>query len=132
MWGALDNNMRPAIGIMLTISMNPYSAFDTPPVRGLDVRVGRRTSDAETGLDLTARDKPTRTIGGRVRSRGSLDGMRIQLAERGLPITISDAGQYTIQNIDDGAYTLMVSVPGKKAVQRKIKVPGDTYDVSLD
>ncbi len=131
-WGSLDNNMRPAIGLMLTISMNPYAAFDTPPVRQLDVRVGRRASDSEVGLDLNTREKPTRTIGGRIRSSGALEGLRIQLAERGLPINITPEGQYSIQNIEDGAYTLMVSLPGRKTVQRKIKVPGDTYDVALD
>ena len=131
-WGSLDNTMRPAIGVMLTISMNPYGAFDTPPVRQLDVRVGRRASEASTGLDLNAREKPTRTIGGRVRTKGSLDGLRIQLAERGLPVIITGEGQYSIQNIEDGAYTLMVSLPGHKQVQRNIKVPGDTYDVAFD
>lgn len=131
-WGALDNELRPAIACIVTLALNPYQAFSGPLVRTRDLRFGQ-ASELPLWPHLAAPDQAERLwlVGGTLRGAGSLEGLRLTLVERGLGVPIQPDGRFIIGNLEAGNYTLQVSAEGRKPRQQHITVPSASYDVDL-
>ena len=133
LWGVLDNELRPALGCLLTIALNPYQPVETPLVRTAEIRFGQ--SQRPLTQDLSAADGGARYlwIAGQVRPKGkkSLSNIRMTLIERGVEVPIQDEGRFIIGSLPSGTYTVEVSAEGRKPGRYTMTVPSNTYDIEL-
>jgi hypothetical protein len=126
-WSVLDNEMRPAIGVSLTLALSPYAPMVGPLVRSRELR-------SEQQLDLPGTTTPSRqmwTVGGVIRTDKPLDTISLTLVERDANIPLQDEGRFVLSNLTAGNYTLEVAVRGGKPRRHKIKVPAPDYDLEV-
>ena len=134
-WNALDNEIRPAITLVVTLAVDPYTPLITPLVRTRELRIGYAAQPtpveelvAEAGPDVFW------TIGGTLRTDEPLEGMTLTLVERGLdvPIQIKDgAGWFAIGKLRAGDYTLEVASYGRTLKSHPITVPAPDYELEV-
>jgi hypothetical protein len=138
LWGVLDNELRPALSLTITVSVNPYEAVEgAPQVRTRRLQFGQAGRlNAKLGLENNEPADKLWLVAGTVRSRAPLDAsVTVKLLERGLVIPVlQPEGKFLISGLQPGVYTLEVAAPGRPARRRKITVPctkDDNYDISL-
>ena len=129
LWGALDNELRPGIICTLTIALNPYLPIEAPLVRTRDLRIGQ-TLDPRLEMLTEGSEDRFWTIGGQINGRENMEDVRLRLLERGLEIPLQPEGRFAIGNLEEGNYTLEVTVAGK-AKQHKIEVPAPDYEIII-
>jgi len=132
-WGALDNELKPSIGCLITIALNPYKALETPVVRTAELRFGQ--SDSPPSGALTAPDGSGRFmwITGQVKGKKGkqLTNIQMMLVERGVKVPVQGEGQFIIGVLPSGVYTLEVSADGVKPGRFTITVPSKSYDIQI-
>ncbi len=132
LWNVLDNQMRPAITCIVTVSMDPYTPLIGGIVRTREIRFGQLAEPAaeqktrEQGESLTYW-----TIGGHVRSKKALNHLRITVVERGLDVPLHADGTFSIGHLQAGAYTLEIAAEGRETSRHKIAVPSPDYEIVL-
>jgi len=122
-WNVLDNEMRPALSLTVTLCLDPAQVLTTPLVRSWELRVGHRLPAPAQELDLEAQPDAFWTIGGSLRSQQPLESVRMTLVERGLDVPVQPDGRFVIGPVRPGDYTLEVRAEGAKARQFKVTVP---------
>jgi hypothetical protein len=131
-WSVLDNQMRPAIPCVVSMAMNPFKVFTVPPVRTVDM--GLSQSERPATREITPGSRIGNTIvSGRVRSKMPLQKLRIAIVGRGRDALVVEGGEgeYIINNIEPGDYTLEVSAENRPASRHALKVPSQTYDIEV-
>ena len=132
LWGALDNEMRPSIPYVVTLTLDPWSTIPVPLVLTAELRFGQaenlpdqkqlRPETIEEGLWF---------VGGAVRSQQSLESVRLTLVERGLAIPVRPDGRYVIGRLQKGEYTLEISASEGVSIRQPLHVPSQSYDIDL-
>lgn len=130
-WNALDNEIRPAITLIVTLALDPYKPFITPLVRTRELRIGQATRPLSKTLTADLPPDVFWTIGGVIRTDNPLETVKLTLVERGLTVPVQETGRFTIGQLQAGEYTLEVAVNGGKPRQHKITVPAPDYEVSV-
>jgi len=123
-WGVLDNELRPAIACLITLSLNPYQAVTGPLVRTRDLRFHPKEGDGEQDRFWM--------VGGKVSSDGPLVNPQLTLVERGMSVPVEPGGEFIIGNLAAGDYTLAIVAEGRKQTRRRITVPSANYDIDLE
>ena len=131
-WSALDNEVRPAIPLQVTVALDPYQPLITPVVRSRELRVGP-SADPGRLQELLPGSNPSAlwTIGGTVRTKKDLATLRLTLVERGLEVPIEEDGHFAIRKLRAGDYTLQVTANGKSLKRQKITVPAPDFDLQV-
>ena len=94
--------------------MGRYSSYVTVPVLLLAAGISNQALAAETGA-----------IAGHVassRNHQSLAGATVEVRETGLRATTAEDGSYSFSDVAPGTYTLVVTPPGGKPVERSVSV----------
>ena len=133
-WTALGNKLRPSLSITATISMQAFEPDVATMATVSDVRVGERTSAAETKISAATLQGPF-TITGRVAdaSGAAVAGATVTISELGLLSTTDAGGVYSLTMLPPGAYTLVVK-KGAGTQNFAIAVPapaGSNYNLKL-
>ena len=123
LWSVLDNQQRPGIVLIATLSFSAYPAVVKPLTRTAEIRSG--------SVDNTATSRGFISISGTVSSRKPLANMRLKLLERGQDIETRPGGEFAIRNLEPGDYTLEITAVGRKPSKHKLTVPASSYDVML-
>src|SRR5258708_10771061 len=123
LWSVLDNQQRPGIVLIGTLSFSAYPSVVKPLTRTAEVRTGPSDNPAAGHGYIS--------ISGMVKSRKPLVNLRLKLLERGLDIEPQPNGEFGIRNLQPGDYTLEVTADGRKPSKHKITVPATSYDVEL-
>lgn len=128
-WNVLDNEMRPAISIIITLSIDPYTPLTVPLVTQREIRIGPSTVPATHRLDDETTSDNFWTIGGRLTSKKPLEVEKItmMLLERGEKVVVQPDGQFAIGRMRAGAYTLEVAVGSDPARRYSISVPAADF-----
>jgi hypothetical protein len=131
-WNALDNEVRPAIPLVVTMALDPYRPLVSPVVRTRELRIGQAAAP-EKVQELVASSEPSVlwTIGGTIHTEKPLEGLRLTLVERGLDVPIQDDGQFTVRKLRAGDYTLEVTADGSTLKRHKITVPAPDFDLKV-
>jgi hypothetical protein len=131
-WNALDNEMRPAVALCITLAIDPYAAITTPLVRTRELRMGQ-TADAAGAQELVEGVEPDVywSIGGTIHTDRALDTVQLTLVERDLAVPIDDDGQFVISRLRAGQYTLEVACDGQILQRRQLTVPSPDYDLEV-
>jgi Pvc16 N-terminal domain len=138
-WNVLDNEMRPAAVLIVTLAMDPYQPTVTPLVRTRELRIGPSPVPPSERLEEGIEPDRFWTIGGTLRSAQPLDAERVRLllVERGQVVPLQPAGdgqpgmRFAIGRLAAGAYTLEVSVEGREPRRFPISVPAADYDLEV-
>ena len=130
-WHALDNEIRPSIVLTLTVSLDPYQPLVTPLVRSREVRFGQAANPAEEQKLVPGSEDVFWSIGGTVRSKRPVAELRMTLVERGLQIPLQEEGQFAINGLRAGEYTLEIASNGDRLKQAKITVPSPDFEVTV-
>jgi len=144
LWGVLDNELRPAVSLVVTLAFNPYARIEGPLVWTRELRVGQAAEQPGKPLNgkfaSGAEAEKFWMVGGTLTSSElPVKDLTLTLVERGLTVAVrpenadetSQTGSFTIGNLLPGEYTLGVSVQGRKLRRRKLTVPSESYDISV-
>lgn len=140
LWGVLDNQIRPALSCIVTLTINPYQPFVTPAVR--TVQLGTSQSEHPEAEAIGGDSHGQRlNVRGTVRSPKPLKNVRIAVVERGRDAQVIEGSpgrpgdathvDYVVSNIDPGSYTLEVTADSAGPIRRTIIVPSSNYDILL-
>jgi hypothetical protein len=131
-WNVLDNEMRAAVALTVTLALNPYQPITGPLVRTRELRFGQAGEPPTQRLDEGGAEETYWTVGGVIQNNGQpLSGGRALLVEQGREVSLQEDGRFAIGRLRAGEYTLAVSVDGSEPRQLKIAVPAPDYDLDL-
>ena len=125
----LSNDLRPGVGLRLTVAVNPFAEVTVPIVKSSEVRMNQRdgAGNQPAGANLMIR--------GLVRGAAGAVKPRLMLVERGMEALIrtSDEGviEFALFNMVPGEFTLEFSAEGRAPARRRIAVPGVSYDIDV-
>ena len=131
LWGAMDNEQRPAITCIVTLALNPYQPVTGPLVRTRELRIGQSQTPRLQQLDRDTEPDRFWTIGGTLRSAKPLEEAQVTLVELKQDVPVQPGGRFAIGNLKAGDYTLEVSVKGRKINSYPITVPAPDYDLDV-
>lgn len=130
-WASLDNEVKPGITMIITLTLDPYLPIITPIVRTVETRIGQSHRPETLQLIKGYAADVFWTVGGYLQTDKPLEQIQITLVERGVEIPIREEGWFSISNLRAGEYTLDVKVNGGKAKQHKITVPAPDYNLQI-
>jgi hypothetical protein len=132
-WSVLDNEMRPALSFILTLTIDPYTPISVPLVRARDLRVGTSRYPERSRLDQAEEADRFWTIGGILQSKGPIeyDQVQMTLVERGLRVPVQSGGRFVIGQLRTGTYTLEVAAGESPARRYLISVPAPDYTLEV-
>ena len=132
-WSVLDNEMRPALSFILTMTIDPYVPVSVPVVKARDLRVGTSGYPAQHKLDPATEADRFWTIGGNLHSSAPIeyDQVLMTLVERGLQVAVQPNGRFTIGQLRTGTYTLEVASGASPARRYLIAVPAPDYTLEV-
>jgi hypothetical protein len=129
-WNALDNEIRPAITLVVTLTVDPYVPLVTPLTRTREMRVGQ-VADPLTAEGLEPGADIFWSIGGTLHTDKPLEELRLTLVERGLDVPLKEEGSFAVNSLQAGDYTLAVASNGKTLKEFAIKVPSPDYELKV-
>jgi hypothetical protein len=132
-WSVLDNEMRPALSFILTLTIDPHEPVSVSLVRARELRVGTSGHPERTRLDQPAEADRFWTIGGNLHSSEPIeyDQVHMTLVERGLQVAVQPDGRFTIGQLRTGTYTLEVAAGDSPARRYHIAVPAPDYTLEV-
>jgi hypothetical protein len=132
-WNVLDNEMRPAVALVITLAIDPYLPTVTPLVRTRELRVGPAPVPLSQQLDQRIEPDRFWTIGGTLHTGRLLkvEDVRLTVVERGLEVPLQPDGRFAIGRLEAGDYTLEVLAKGQEPRRFPITVPAADYDLEL-
>ncbi len=123
LWSVLDNQQRPGIVLIATLSFSAYPSVVKPLTRTAEVRTGP-SDNPGAGHGYIS-------ISGMIKTRKPLANLRLKLLERGQEIDLLENNEFGIRNLQPGDYTLEITADGRKPSKHKITVPAPSYDVEI-
>jgi hypothetical protein len=130
-WNALDNEIRPAITVVVTLSVDPYQPLVTPLVHTRELHVGLASDPRNLKEFVAGTEDVFWTIGGTIHTDKPLEDLRLTLVERGLDVPIQEEGRFAIPGLRAGAYTLEVAANGRTLKRSDINVPAPDYELQV-
>lgn len=126
-WSALDNEIRPSVSYLVTLTVDPWIPFEDPMARTISLRTNR--TDGEDG---SAPVSEAVAIAGTVmRDNEPVAGVRLRVKDRGLR-TVSDRfGRFQLAGLTSGEHTLLVQPTTTTTIEHTITIPQDNYDIEL-
>jgi len=129
-WSVLDNEIRPAIAMIVTLAMNPYQPVTSPLVRTRELQFGQTTGLPSVPV-VTETNGRFWTIGGQIKSDKPLEEIDLRLVERAEAVRVQTSGRFVVGSLEPGNYTLEIAVKGRKPRRHKITVPSPDYEIEV-
>ena len=152
LWGVLDNEMRPAVLVIVTVSMDPYKPVIVRQVKTRELSVfqdqanpqgmyGRPPASKDFGpagqeskmVVTRVSSKSYFAATGKIRSdKYDLSTLSAILVEKQAPLAIDAQGNYALHGIVEGEYHIDILFNKKVLKRQKILVPApDGYDIQV-
>ena len=136
-WSSLDNEMRPSIPFIVTISIDPWTEITGPIVRTLTMRTGQTLTLPR--LETLIPDQNRHEFiyfGGTVRQKHGnqtpLAGIQVAIKGTGLFTTTDQNGQFSLGSLPPGEYILVAWPKDGNPVEKKIKLPPGKEVLDMD
>lgn len=137
-WSSLDNEIRPSISYLVTLTLDPWTEVTGPIVKTYTLRSGQtRTLPTFQRLAEDAFSTELTTIGGIVRSKSKgkepQPGLEVAIKGTGWVDKTDEDGRFILGGMPAGEYTLVIWPAKGKPSETKISVPaadGD-YDIEI-
>ena len=131
-WNVMDNEMKPAVVLTITLVLDPYEAIVAPIVRTREITFGQAAAPQEAQeLVAQAGRSAYWTVGGELRSKKPIQSLSLALVERDETIRLDEGGRFTVGHLRAGDYTLAVSSNGEVLKTFPIKVPSPEYELEV-
>jgi hypothetical protein len=124
-WSALNNEIKPAINYVVTLPLDTDIAFTAPMVRTKVLQVKPKDTDAEHLVQITG------TVHETGKPEKGIPEARVVAREAGMTAMTDDKGEYSFPKLSMGEHTFQVLVEGKKVQEKKVTVPGTSYDLEV-
>lgn len=124
LWTVLDNELKPAVNLEITLPIDPSVTLTGPIVRTKIIRT-YRADQRELPFDTLIQ------IAGRVLHKGSTEGVSgatVSIKETGFSAVTDETGRFAFSGVPSGEHQLVVQIDGR-AKERTIIIPGTDYDV---
>lgn len=157
-WGVLDNDLRPCLSCIVTLTLEPHRPVQVPVVRTRELRMvdmerlsirkeAVRPRQAITPPPSRRQEALARleelpmpngdailsqrwTVGGRLRLERSLEGLSMRIEESGVDIPLAADGSFVIGYLREGSYTLLLTDGEEEILRRTLQVPSDEYEIT--
>lgn len=131
-WSSLDNELRPSVSYLVTLTLDPWSEITGPAVRTFTMRTGQAAWPQREQFDPPDSVSEMVYVGGTV-AKGKTPEAGIQVAVKGTgwTSTTDEDGRFTLGSFPPGDYTLIAWPVKGKPKEKKITVPAADYDISL-
>jgi len=136
-WGALDNEMRPSVSLVVTLAVDPWTIIPTPVARTFALDAGQ-TEPRSGVITPGARDDTIYTVSGRITGSGAdappLAGVQVAIRGTGFGAQSDADGRYRLRGLSAGAYTLVFWQAEGKPVEKEVQVPptaNGAYDIQI-
>jgi hypothetical protein len=129
-WSVMDNQQRPGLACIFTLSFDPFIEVTAPIIRTRATRFGQVPEDGPGRPDVAAGQTEYLRISGRVKADRPLTNARILLVENGRVYPVMDEG-YVIPRLQPGDYTLELSAEGLAPQRFPVRVPAQSYDLEV-
>ncbi|MEI6044980.1 MAG: Pvc16 family protein [Chloroflexota bacterium] len=146
-WTALENQLKPVLPYVVTVTLEPQLFHVSSPVRSKFLRfyapdtedvsklVVPSNGNSGNGTALVAGVTQFVQIGGQIteaNNPGKPVRAEVVLVEQGLNVRTNAQGYYTFNNlIERSEYTLLVVAPGYVTTRRVLTIPTGSYDLEL-
>lgn len=140
-WGALDNEMKPSVSYIVTLSLDPWAVVSSPAVTTVTLATGQEAQPELLYDHKLAEDKVSarmNVIGGTVRSSSangvSLAGIEIAIRETGLYTKTDAQGRFRFSGLLPAEYTLIARTTSGVLAEKAIRVPAPAnanYDLEI-
>jgi len=130
-WNALDNEIRPSVVLTVTLAIDPYLPLITPLVSTRELRFGQAEKPAERTELTEGTEDVFWSVGGTIHTDRPFEELHLTLVERGLDVPIKEEGQFSINGLRAGDYTLEVATDGRSLKRSKITVPAPDYELNI-
>lgn len=133
-WNAIGGQLRPSLEYGVTLALDYQPTENGPLVTAARATVGSRDGDAQR---LAGRVDTRYAVGGTVWSNGPaaapVAGAWVRIDETGELAVADMAGQFVVQHIVPGLYTLRVRATGFQEASQPLPVPlaAGSYDIHL-
>jgi len=132
-WGALDNEIRPIVTLIVTLAMNPYLPVTGPLVRSRELHFGQL--DQAAWRDQLLETVPPDTywsVGGTLHTDRPPEDITVTLVEQDKKVALTSEKRFVLSRLRAGDYTLSIAVKGlQKSREHTITVPAADYDIEL-
>ncbi len=139
LWGVMDNELRPCLNCLVTLTMDPHLPLTVPLVRVRELRVEDMAvrsmrqqqapqSNGSGGLHGAPGQEKRWTIGGHLRF-DSLESIQLSVVELERDVPVAADGTFVIGDLREGDYTLEVQRGQEAPVRHTISVPSGEYDI---
>lgn len=135
-WSSLDNEMRPSVSYIVTLTLDPWAEITGPAVRVYTMRVGEAADPVwkekflNDGFDIELV-----TFSGIVRDKAKdgapREGIDVAIKGTGFLSTTDSEGHYRLGGVEPGDYTLVVWPPKGKPKEKKVSVPASPDEFDL-
>jgi hypothetical protein len=136
LWSAMDNEMRPSVPYVVTISLDPWSEVTGSVVKTLILRPGQsQYKRYRRGIEKDQADAIMAFIGGTVKKKSAsgepLAGIDVAVKGTGIVARTDFEGRFVLGSLPEGEFTLVAWLPDGKVKETKITVPstGKNYDL---
>lgn len=149
LWGVMENQLRPAINYVVTVSLDYGQEIEAPMVLSGQFRVGefdgenRRLGANGNGHEQVALPTARSTegidhifhVGGQVLQNGQpVAGAQVTIQDHPFAVVSDPSGRYVFANIPAGEYTFQVQLGDQAPLRYPVRVPSDRvdgYDLAL-
>jgi hypothetical protein len=141
LWSALDNEIRPSIPYIITLSLDPWEPIEGPIVQTSTLRYGPKNgSHGGPGLAPDEVQPDKHSIGGTVRTgddqKTPVSGLSVAIKGTGFFTTSDDQGRFVLGGIPSGDYILVAWPSDGQPVERPITIPlhnqAENYDLEVE
>lgn len=128
-WGALDNDLRPAVTYTATLAVDLDVLRDAPLVLTRIVDIG--------DLERRRRDRLIE-IGGAVRTRADgttparfAGGAEVMFPRLGVTARCDDEGRYAVSRVPEGTHQVRITTAAGAVAESALTVPSPSYDLEV-
>ena len=127
-WGVLDNEMRPAILVTLTVAIDPYQPMIFKQVTSREIGFYQQDAidpDEDTSGNRI-KSKSYRSVGGKVESKKyAPTTLKLYLVEQDLFLELNEEGTFVLNNLPEGEYHLDILYNDKVLKRHQVAIPAD-------
>jgi hypothetical protein len=124
-WTAMDNELKPSLNYVVTLPLDLDTAFTAPVVRTKTVEFKAPDTDIERLVQVAG------TVHETGKPTSGIPKVKVVAREARMTAETNDEGRYSFAKLPPGKHTFQVLVPGQKAREVPVTVPGISYDLEV-